>query len=276
MAYQPVVNQTIADFFYLDQRNLPKGGFSHPQAFECVMWMCVKTFSASMSLNVYNEEVISIWPGTNETIPEFPTLPTDNLVQGNFTFRSPNSTVEYTVDMPTVSLLKEWLWLLWQSFSYSPGGDEGDVDSDVGQAFYQAQELGKTGQQYSANTSAQLSGPGPVLAQVADGMTVAIRSIAGPKSSVAGSAMDTQIFVKARWIWSGLPIALIFLSFVFMISTLTISLRRGVPVWKSSSLAVLVHGLDEDTRDQVAAAKLDAMEDNAKAQTMIISLKRST
>lgn len=276
MMYRPVVNQTIADFFYLSEYMLPNGSFSKPQAFECVMWMCVKTFSASMSGGVFHEQIISRWPEANESIPGFPTLPSSSSGPSrNFSLHPPNDTAEYTIDMATIATMKIWLLGVLSGLSWSPGQNAvptgSDVSMDLGQAFYRAQQISKTALKSWNNATSELAGPANILAKVADGMTVTIRNMAGPDSSVPGTANGVETFVQARWLWAILPIALVVLTLAFMGLTLFMSVHNGIPVWKSSSLAVLVHGLGDDTSLPSTTTKLSAIETGLKEQSMMIS-----
>lgn len=62
--------------------------------------------------------------------------------------------------------------------------------------------------------------------------------------------------------------ALLVLTFGFVLTTVTTSAINRIPIWKSSSLASLLHGLDEGSCQAITAQKLDDMECNAKAYTM--------
>lgn len=111
-----------------------------------------------------------------------------------------------------------------------------------------------------------------MLARIADSVTASMRNAVGSGSAVQGKALGVQTYVHARWVWSVAPVALVVSTFLFMASTILLSLRNGIPVWKSSSLAVLVHGLSHDTCDQIAATKLNAMESNAEGFSMVMTV----
>lgn len=169
MAYKQTVNQTILDLTYLSERNLPNGNFSRPQAFECVMWLCVKTFSASVKEGNFQEKMISSWPGANEVLPGFPPLPYDyaptspHSAVENYTFQPPGQDASYKVDILTMRLLKDWLYGLWDdiSFGVDSGEEEQTPDNDLGQAFYQAQQTKSNNAATAFNATMELSGPGP-------------------------------------------------------------------------------------------------------------------
>lgn len=66
--------------------------------------------------------------------------------------------------------------------------------------------------------------------------------------TVFGTAFSTEAFIHVRWKWLTLPAALSILSFAFLITAVTVSRRNSIPVWKSSNLAILFHGLEEKER----------------------------
>ena len=105
-------------------------------------------------------------------------------------------------------------------------------------------------------------------------MTTHIPNKASHKLTVVGCALSTQTFVHVRWYWSILPVGLVFLTAVFLAWTILISIRNSVPIWKSSSLAVIVHGLSDHISDHITAEKLNAMESNAEDYAMGIAVVR--
>lgn len=58
--------------------------------------------------------------------------------------------------------------------------------------------------------------------------------------------------------------------------TVAITFRNGVPIWKSSSLAVMVHGLNDDVSGPITAEKLNTMENNATEYNMAMCVERQS
>lgn len=66
----------------------------------------------------------------------------------------------------------------------------------------------------------------------------------GIDSLVRGDTWVMQTVVRVRWEWFLLPAILLVVSIIFVLWTVLISHRNHVPLWKSSLLAVLFHGLN--------------------------------
>lgn len=64
-------------------------------------------------------------------------------------------------------------------------------------------------------------------------------------SAAYGVAYTDKVFVRVRWSWLSLPIALNALGLIFLVTTAIYSKRRRVPLWKSSAFALLYHGFEE-------------------------------
>lgn len=63
--------------------------------------------------------------------------------------------------------------------------------------------------------------------------------------TVPGKAFLPQSYVRVRWQWIALPALLELASLVLFLSTVVYSRRIGVPIWKSSLLAVCYHDIKE-------------------------------
>ena len=74
-------------------------------------------------------------------------------------------------------------------------------------------------------------------------MTEAFRT--SPNSTAFnGTVMNTVTYISITWAWLGLPIASIVLTFIFLIVVIVRNNKRGIPIWKSSNLALLFHELE--------------------------------
>ena len=299
-AFKPVQNHTILDMIsvYWPPGHVPdptkagveslpswkKNLYMLPSGvYECILYFCVKTYSAYVHNGSFNESVVSTWPGANETLPrDFPWDPEfPATVNANLTLRPPGNDTAYTVDLLTLDLLRDWAGNTFNG-EIGANGDkshDGGVWGETGdilQAFYdeQTRTLGpnQTLFNYSVPTTA---GPKPLLDKIAASMTTYIREIADPKYSATVSAHSVRTVVSARSYWAVFPITLLVLAFGSMVSTVMLNTGRAVPVWKSSSLASLLHGLDETSCQAITARQLDEMEDNAESYTMRIPVKMS-
>lgn len=68
---------------------------------------------------------------------------------------------------------------------------------------------------------------------------------------IEGIAWSSERFVKIRWAWITLPAVSLVGSLVLIFATIVQGRRTKAPLWKSSSLATLLHGLSEETRNLV-------------------------
>ena len=66
-----------------------------------------------------------------------------------------------------------------------------------------------------------------------------------------------EIFIHVRWQWLILHVALFVTSSIFLFMVIQMSYREHAPVWKSSSLAMLFHRLDERERGMMKVALRD-------------------
>lgn len=86
-----------------------------------------------------------------------------------------------------------------------------------------------------------------MMDRIAMSMTNHMRNTADTKSAAVGTAFRMQTIVRARWLWATFPVVLLALTVAFLLATVLVTFRNKVPIWKSSSLASLLHGLDDDT-----------------------------
>ncbi|KAK5128905.1 hypothetical protein LTR85_000238 [Meristemomyces frigidus] len=279
-------------------RNPPSG------ASECILYYCVKSYASRTVNGIYQEDITTVRPGANDTLVEPEISPFElpswginltnfRLTHENYTLKPPGQLETYSVDRVTYNLMR---WYAHSAFTGSVGSDsvdytvEGDAFDgyDMVQAFYDevtsrlganrtivTEPLGSN-QTVFSYTIPTTGGPARLIERIATSLTTHMRQNADPGWAVTGETLSVQTFVEARWIWGVLPCALLLLTMVFVVSTIAASASRGVPVWKSSSLATLLHGLDEESCQALTAANLDAMESNADAWTMGVGRKAQT
>lgn len=102
-----------------------------------------------------------------------------------------------------------------------------------------------------------------VLDNLARSMTNSIRNHGGPGGSsvMYGHNQQTLVFVSVEWRWLILPFVVVLLAAVVIVSTIVQSSRHAYRIWKSSSLSLMYHGVDElpaDSLETVSAMDKDA------------------
>jgi len=92
-----------------------------------------------------------------------------------------------------------------------------------------------------------------MIGNLADSLTKMIRT-SGDEILVAGQGFQNETFIKIQWPWISLPV-LVIISANFLLAIVIIQTkRRQAPVWKSSVLALLLHGLETNTVDTRGSA----------------------
>lgn len=82
---------------------------------------------------------------------------------------------------------------------------------------------------------------------------------------MSGDAFAEEFFVHVRWQWIVLPASLEIASLVLLILVIIHSRREGIPLWKSSILALIYHGVEElRGQETLATERLSGMEVTAK------------
>ncbi|CAJ2500252.1 Uu.00g031050.m01.CDS01 [Anthostomella pinea] len=89
-----------------------------------------------------------------------------------------------------------------------------------------------------------------LMRDTATSMTVAFRGFGADAEPVAGRALSDELHVSVRWAFAVFPVVLVFGTALFLVAAIYHTEKTGTQVWKSSALAVLFHGLDDDTKAQ--------------------------
>lgn len=92
-------------------------------------------------------------------------------------------------------------------------------------------------------------------------------------TTVHGDVISNVIVIRVNWPWLIYPCALVLLMKLFMIATLIFSAEKSNIVWKSSTLAVLFHGLRGWDRHALRANNIPDME--KAARKMSVKLERA-
>jgi hypothetical protein len=209
---------------------------TQPTTNECALYFCVNTYNASVVNGVLNSTLISSWTsstgtptvgaalgstgmdGTQDAVLQAPA----DGVNGNHT---------YVIPAGSLANLRAWLNVTLQgTLNTSFSEVDGTIwANDVIQAL---------------NETTDWDG---LMSSVALSITSYIRSDASGLLGVVhvnGTAYKMETYVHVRWRWMALPIALVGLSIVFLAATILKNEHKSALAWKSSSLALLFHGLE--------------------------------
>lgn len=96
------------------------------------------------------------------------------------------------------------------------------------------------------------------LADVTTAMTNRIRLTDGYEN-IDGDSTSVHTVIKVTWYWLIYMVAMVFFSLAFFVTAMVFSSERSKAVWKSSSLAVLMHGLEGFDGTQIDHRSLSEM-----------------
>lgn len=90
-----------------------------------------------------------------------------------------------------------------------------------------------------------------MMDRLAVSMTNDICNKAGPYGALVanGTTLGQQVVVEVAWGWLALPAAAVAMSALFVLVTITQNNLLSCPVWKSSTLAEMYHGLIYPSQD---------------------------
>lgn len=85
-----------------------------------------------------------------------------------------------------------------------------------------------------------------------------------------GKTSQAVVFIRVRWRWLILPLAVHFLGAIALVGTI-IGRSRDVPLWKGSALAVLYHSVD---KDGVLGTQVRNLEELDKVKSIQVMLEK--
>jgi len=101
------------------------------------------------------------------------------------------------------------------------------------------------------------------MADIAAAMTTRVR-LADGHVNVTGSSTTSYTAIVVNWYWLVYMVAMVLLSLAFFVTAMVFASEKSEVVWKSSILAVLMHGLQGFDRSQLEHRTLNEMSKEAK------------
>lgn len=236
-----------------------------PKMVECLMSWCVQSYRAEHRDGVLNETVISTFMDpTRSRVSEA------DLQAGKqpVVISPPNGNGTFTVSNSTTEALRRKLM-------FSQGTAGGDLTPIANEGTDNDNITSLQGIYNFVMTPPYDISPG--LDQIAASITNSMRRRTNGTETVTGAAWAPQTFVQIRWVWITLPAVLLIFSFIFLVGTILESARKNVAIWKTSALAVLLHGLSGDAQHKLdpetPASEVEAAAHNIR---MIYSSEKET
>jgi hypothetical protein len=85
-----------------------------------------------------------------------------------------------------------------------------------------------------------------------------------------GDSYQIEAYVSIQWEWLAFPLALLVLSFIFLVSTIIKTSRDGeTGVWKTSAMPTLIYGLPKETQGQFVSSSTWSSGQGAPKKTRI-------
>ncbi|KAH7091082.1 hypothetical protein FB567DRAFT_264387 [Paraphoma chrysanthemicola] len=230
--FRPYANSTsyenatlpVANFYVAYTPGGPAAAMRNdtPILLECLLSWCAKTIEMKSTNGTISEKVVESTIITTNTSDKFGYAPVTATFGSNTTFKIDNGSTQVLRDR----ILSNLPLYLYQDPQYEFGPTPGLWN------FHQVAP-------YDFN---------PYLSLVTNAITHNLQSRSSNTVPVEGIAWRSERFVRVQWAWITLPAVSLAGSLILICATILKSRRNHAPVWKSSSLATLLHGLSEETR----------------------------
>ncbi len=227
----------------------------------CALNLCAREYNVSMTSGLLRSEIISTSYSDFTWHPWHPDPENDDLVvpgSSSYRFSFPNSVNNFTFihNASTYSM---------ESFEVGLNSSlreilEGDLTFNSFSSIEERSKSATSMLQSGLNASSNIP---ETMDRVAAAMTNRLRDVSS--LNVQGQSGSMELYVRVSWLWLVLPILSVFLGTVLLISVITVTGKHQMPIWKTSELALLFHGLDFLLDDTVETRKVSEMEEIAMA-----------
>ncbi|KAI9756988.1 MAG: hypothetical protein M4579_003646 [Chaenotheca gracillima] len=233
-------------------------------ASECILYYCIQTYNASVTNGDLTQKVVKTWHNTTgQHLDSTSIISVHNVspVYQNSTLTPPadpdfniRGDTTYTISGITVTAFSSYLATLFNGTVHRESLGSGIFSSDVIQALYTTP---------IADTMANLA------TSMTNNLFVDSGDPVVPRQAGASTSMETIVHV--RWGWLALLPALVLLTLIFLLFAMLSTSRRHAPLWKSSPLALLFHGLEgEIPRESPKHETVSEM--GLRAEKMVVNL----
>jgi len=208
-----------------------------PVTHECALYFCINTYNVTVQNSNATTQVVSTWTSDTGTPTVGGALQPGGMegTQDAVFQRPPDKQQEndtYYVAAGSLANLQAWLNVTVQ-------GSINTSFSEVDDPQWLSDEL----LILNATTDWMF-----LMHKLAMAMTTYIRDPTQVQlqhaNQVLGVAYRFETYIHVAWIWLTLPVALVGISIVFLTATIIDNESKRALAWKSSSLALLFHGLE--------------------------------
>lgn len=234
---------------------------SLPDTQECALYFCVNTFNLTVQNNIINTNVTNSWTSDTGTPTVGGALQPNGMegTQDTLWQRPPDAqggNNTYWIPAGTLATLKSWLNVTLQ----------GTYNTSF--SIFNGTAWANDAMQALDGTTDWPS----LIANISTAMTSYIRNPDETDSAtdiVTGVSHKVETYIHVKWEWLCLPVGLVGMSIVFLVATMVKNERKKAMAWKSSSLALLFHGLEGVGRG--AGEGLWQMKDVARRTRVVLT-----
>jgi hypothetical protein len=232
-----------------------------PIAHECMISWCIEELLSVYSEGGYTETIINTFfndtlgpnPWVTEEVfdPDGTSLGINYLYYENVTLTSPSGNT-YEMDnltqLMTISLFDD---AFPSTYTVINSTDEADAMLRYKQYIYiNPWTRNVTHNPFMfPNISAHMT-------RMATALTNLVRSSADHTEMISGPSFDLESFVDVRWAWMTLPLALLGITFFFLVATIIRSSieQDHIGVYKTSAIATLLYGLPDAMQKKITSS----------------------
>ena len=216
------IEASVVRFSTLSSKKMNEWDDVH-EAWECSLSYCVNTYLASVTNGEIKQRVEKTWRNNSASHSQ----------HSDLLYNPPQSIINITTNASTFKVsglaAKAMNEFMSSTFTgrggFNSSGSGSAFSSDVIHALYNTENFSKS------------------MDNLAASMTNNIRQQNDSGSSpFKGVAHQTETYVDVRWSWFAYPATVLALSLLYLLGTIIESRNRDILIWKSSNLALLLHG----------------------------------
>ncbi|KAH6678192.1 hypothetical protein B0J14DRAFT_316769 [Halenospora varia] len=245
---------------------------SDPWAVECSIHLCSQTILPRVSDGEYSERIIS--DSTSYTLKPHLDVSGTTIPVG---YDACLDDAPFCLNYDYLNSI--YIWLQEQSFGGSVTVSISDLDVhdysvnfDGDAIFGFWASANGSGANYQ-NTNDLETGIPKLFDRIATSMTNRIR-LSPNAVQVNGTEWNSVVYIQVHWVWLILPVAVVLMTTVFLVLTIISNRRLKAPLWKSSTLALLAHGLDDRALRKLDVAGDDLLKAGEVSEDVNVHLLR--
>lgn len=249
--------------------------FAHPgllsTAHICALSTCAREYNTSMTSGLLQTQIVST---SYSKLTRFDKPYDASIGNSSYTFTFPNNINHFTLVTNTSD---EWLYGNIRDFSFEEALSSSLRDLLDGSF---ASVTSGSGTNSNIDSNMLLSGFNlstnipKTMDRVAAAMTNRLRDMSN--LTVQGQSGSMELYIRVSWWWLLLPILTVIFGTILLVSVMIMTRKHKLPIWKTSELALLFHGLDLSPLGSDSVKMLKASEMENIASTLQVGFGRDS